>query len=143
MVQMDMQDIENFLSEPRFATFATVSSKQTPQLTTVWFLYANEIFYFGIERSSVKYKNIKNNSNVSVCIDGDFPDARTLVVYGNAQLMEVEADKAKNLMWDLTLRYHENEQEALEYQKLTASWDLVLVKLVPAKIIAMDFNKTL
>ena len=39
MVQMSMQDMEVFLSEPRNATFATVSPNQSPQLTTVWFLY--------------------------------------------------------------------------------------------------------
>ena len=39
MVQMTMKDIEVFLSEPRTATFATVSPNQIPQLTTVWFLY--------------------------------------------------------------------------------------------------------
>ena len=59
MVQMSMKDMEVFLSEPRNATFATVSPNQSPQLTTVWFLYEQKIFYFGIERSSVKHKNIK------------------------------------------------------------------------------------
>ena len=77
MVQMSMKDMEVFLSEPRNATFATVSPNQSPQLTTVWFLYEQKIFYFGIERSSVKHKNIKKNSNVAACIDGDFPDGRT------------------------------------------------------------------
>ena len=141
MVQMNTNDMENFLSEPRFAVFATVFPNQMPQLTTVWFLYADKIFYFGIERSSVKYKNIRDNSNVSVCIDGDFPDGRTLVIYGNAQVIEVETVETNKLMWDLTLKYHKNEQEAREYQKLIADWELVLVKLVPDKIIAMDFNK--
>ena len=91
--------------------------------------------------SSVKYKNIRDNSNVSVCIDGDFPDGRTLVIYGNAQVIEAETVETNKLMWDLTLKYHKNEQEAREYQKLIADWELVLVKLVPDKIIAMDFNK--
>ena len=53
MVQMNIADIEVFLSEPRTATFATVSQSKVPQLTTVWFLYDRKIFYFGIERSSV------------------------------------------------------------------------------------------
>ena len=141
MVQMKIDDMKSFLAEPRFATFATVSANQMPQLTTVWFLYEHKFFYFGIEKSSVKYKNIKNNANMAACIDGDFPDARTLVVYGNAEVIEVETSETNKLMWKLTLKYHNNEEEAREYQKLIADLDLVLVKLVPDKIIAMDFNK--
>lgn len=141
MVQMNTKDVEVFLAEPRFATFATISANQIPQLTTVWFLYEQKFFYFGIERASVKYKNIKNNSNVSVCIDGDFPDARTLVVYGDTEVIEVETPETDNLMWELTLKYHENEEQARDYQKLIADLDLILIKLKPSKIIAMDFNK--
>ena len=141
MVQMSMQDMEVFLSEPRNATFATVSPNQSPQLTTVWFLYDQKIFYFGIERSSVKHKNIKNNSNVAACIDGDFPDGRTLAVYGNAEVFEVDTSETEKLMWELTLKYHENEEQARDYQKLIADLDLILIKLEPTKIIAMDFSK--
>jgi len=141
MVQMNSADIEVFLSEPRTATFATVSPRKVPQLTTVWFLYDRKIFYFGIERSSVKHKNIKQNSNVAACIDGDFPDARTLTVYGKAEVFEVDTYETEQLMWELTLKYHENEEQARDYQKLIADLDLILIKLEPIKIIAMDFSK--
>ena len=141
MVQMNSADIEVFLSEPRTATFATVSPRKVPQLTTVWFLYNRKIFYFGIERSSVKHKNIKQNSNVAACIDGDFPDARTLTVYGKAEVFEVDTYETEQLMWELTLKYHENEEQARDYQKLIADLDLILIKLEPIKIIAMDFSK--
>ena len=141
MVQMNSADIEVFLSEPRTATFATVSPRKVPQLTTVWFLYDRKIFYFGIERSSVKHKNIKQNSNVAACIDGDFPDARTLTVYGKAEVFEVDTYETEQLMWELTLKYHENEKQARDYQKLIADLDLILIKLEPIKIIAMDFSK--
>ena len=141
MVQMNSADIEVFLSEPRTATFATVSPRKVPQLTTVWFLYDRKIFYFGIERSSVKHKNIKQNSNVAACIDGDFPDARTLTVYGKAEVFEVDTYETEQLMWELTLKYHENEKQARDYQKLIADLDLILIKLDPIKIIAMDVSK--
>tara|TARA_Y100001960_G_C14266902_1_gene630304 strand:- start:93 stop:554 length:462 start_codon:yes stop_codon:yes gene_type:complete len=142
MVQMTMKDIEVFLSEPRTATFATVSPNQIPQLTTVWFLYDQKIFYFGIERSSVKYKNIKKNSNIAACIDGDFPDSRTLVVYGKAELIEVETPESEKIQWELIVKYHETEQQARDYQNvILTDLDLVLIKLEPTKIIAMDFNK--
>ena len=141
MVQMNIADIEVFLSEPRTATFATVSQSKVPQLTTVWFLYDRKIFYFGIERSSVKHKNIKQNANVAACIDGDFPDARTLTVYGKAEVFEVDTYETEQLMWELTLKYHENEKQARDYQKLIADLDLILIKLEPIKIIAMDFSK--
>ena len=45
------------------------------------------------------------------------------------------------LMWELTLKYHENEKQARDYQKLIADLDLILIKLEPIKIIAMDFSK--
>ena len=78
---------------------------------------------------------------MAACIYGDFPDGRTLAVYGNVEVFEVDTAETEKLMWELTLKYHENEEQARDYQKLIADLDLILIKLEPTKIIAMDFSK--
>ena len=73
MVQMSNSQIESFFQTPRFTVFGTNSVDGPPQLTTVWFLYEAGAIYVGIERSSVKYRNLTRDPRVALCIDGEHP----------------------------------------------------------------------
>ena len=132
MVQMSGFQIESFLQTPRYAVFATNSIDGPPQLTTVWFLYESNVLYVGIERSSVKYRNLSRNPGVSMCIDGEHPDGHTVVVYGEAEFMETG-----------TRRYHDSDEEARGYQESVKDLDSVLVKVTPRRIVAMDYGADL
>ena len=85
MVQMSNSQIESFFQTPRFTVFGTNSVDGPPQLTTVWFLYEKRAIYIGIDRQSVKYRNLIRNPQVALCIDREHPDGRTVVVYGLAR----------------------------------------------------------
>ena len=63
-------------------------------------------------------------------------------MYGKAELIEVETPESEKIQWELIVKYHETEQQARDYQNvILTDLDLVLIKLEPTKIIAMDFNK--
>ena len=135
--------IESFLQTPRYAVFATNSIEGPPQLTTVWFLYESNVVYVGIERSSVKYRNLSRSPDVSMCIDGEHPDGHTVVVYGKAELIEIETPDFDDILWRLTRRYHDSDKDAREYQESVKTLDSVLVKVTPQRIVAMDYGADL
>jgi nitroimidazol reductase NimA-like FMN-containing flavoprotein (pyridoxamine 5'-phosphate oxidase superfamily) len=72
---------------------ATVSRKQTPQLTPVGFVADEERIYLNIKHDSVKARNIRRNPRVSFVVDdfvgaiGESPKIRGVSVSGKAELV--------------------------------------------------------
>jgi len=138
MVQMSDSQVESFFQTPRFAVIGTNSVDGPPQLTTVWFLYEACVIYVGVERRSVKYRNLTRDPRVSLCIDGDHPDGRTVVVYGLAKVLESETPESERIIWCLTRRYHDTDEDARRYQESISDLDLRLIKITPQKLVGLD-----
>ena len=122
MVQMSDSQVESFFQTPRFAVFGTNSVDGPPQLTTVWFLYEAGAIYVGIERRSVKYRNLTRDPRVALCIDGEHPDGRTVVVYGLAEVLESGTPESDRITWRLTRRYHDTDEDAGSFGSRQAIW---------------------
>jgi len=78
-----------------------------------------------------------------MCIDGEHPDGHTVVVYGKAELIEIETPDFDDILWRLTRRYHDSDKDAREYQESVKTLDSVLVKVTPQRIVAMDYGADL
>ena len=140
MVQMSNSQIESFFQTPRFTVFGTNSVDGPPQLTTVWFLYEAGAIYVGIERSSVKYRNLTRDPRVALCIDGEHPDGRTVVVYGLAKALESGTPESDRIAGRITRRYHDTDEEARRYQESISDLDLVLIKVTPQRLVGLDHS---
>tara|TARA_Y100000310_G_scaffold17227_1_gene17116 strand:- start:3577 stop:4050 length:474 start_codon:yes stop_codon:yes gene_type:complete len=140
MVQMSQIQVESFFQTPRFAVFGTNSADGPPQLTTVWFLYESGAVYVGIEKRSVKHRNLTRDPRMALCIDGDHPDGRTVVVYGVAEVIESGAPKFDQINWRLVRRYHDSDDEARQYQESMRDVDSVLIKITPNRIVGLDYG---
>jgi PPOX class probable F420-dependent enzyme len=140
MVQMSDSQVEAFFRTPRFAVFGTNSVDGPPQLTTVWFLYEAGSVYVGIERSSVKYRNLTRDPRVALCIDGEHPDGRTVVVYGLAEVLEEGTAVSEGINWRLTRRYHDTDEEARRYRESVSDLDSVLIKVTPQRVVGLDYS---
>ena len=140
MVQMSDSQVESFFQTPRFAVFGTNSVDGPPQLTTVWFLYEAGAIYVGIERRSVKYRNLTRDPRVALCIDGEHPDGRTVVVYGLAAVVEPVTPESDGIGWRLTRRYHKTDEEARRYQESVSDMDSVLIEVTPQRIVGLDYG---
>ena len=140
MVQMSNSQIESFFQTPRFTVFGTNSVDGPPQLTTVWFLYEAGAIYVGIERSSVKYRNLTRDPRVALCIDGEHPDGRTVVVYGLAKARESGTPESDRIAWRITRHYHDTDEEARRYQESISDLDLVLIKITPQRLVGLDYS---
>ena len=138
---MSQSQIDEFLKEPRFAIVGTNRVHGAPQLTPVWYLYEQGRFYLIMFAESVKVRNLRRDPHIGLCIAGESPDARAVMVYGTAELMPDDGEWASDLCWRLVRRYFDLDEQAQRYMD---SQDMegegVLAVVTPDKIVAQDFN---
>jgi PPOX class probable F420-dependent enzyme len=138
---MNQAQIEEFLNVPRFAIVGTNRANGPPQLTPVWYLYQDDRIYLSMFVESAKYRNLCRDPRVGICITGDNPDARSVMIYGKADLALEGSRWVDEIVWKLTRRYYDSDQEARSYMDATAAeGESVLAVVTPEKIIAQDFN---
>lgn len=138
---MSTEVVEKFLQEPRHAVFATNRRDGPPQLTTVWFLYEQGLLYVAMSQNSAKYKNIRRDPRVGICIPGVHPDARGVMMYGVAELFPEGTEQFNDINWRLVRRYYDSDEAARNYlDAVSTDHDGVLAVIRPDRVIAQDHN---
>lgn len=138
---MSDDELAAFLDEPRHAIVATNRHDGQSQLSAVWFVYETGRFFFSIQSTSVKHANLRRDPRLAVCVDAGHPDARSVAIYGTAQLrLDAEATPDP-LHARIARRYLSNQADTIAYlQKARAVSPLVLVALAPDRVLAHDYN---
>ena len=138
---MSQAEIEEFLQAPRIAIAGTNRLDGPPQLTPVWYLYQDGQIYMTMYVESAKYRNLSRDPNIGVCIAGDHPDSRAVMIYGTVEFDLEGSSWADDIAWKLVRRYYESDEEAQSYMDSTADQGVsALAVITPAKVIAQDFN---
>ena len=101
-----------YLREQVLGRLATVSRKQTPQLTPIGFAADEERIFSSIRRDSVKTRNIRRNPKVSFVVD-DAPSwgvHRGVSVSGKAELISSGKlhENGRDLLYEKYPRYEED-----------------------------------
>jgi PPOX class probable F420-dependent enzyme len=139
--EMSQAQIEEFLHAPRFAIVGTNRVNGAPQLAPVWYLYENGRIYVSMSVDSAKYRNLRRDSRIGICISGSHPDARAVMIYGTVDLVPEDAAVYEDIDWRLTRRYHDSDEEAQAFiDSLPADQESALAVVTPDKIIAEDYN---
>jgi len=139
---MSHAEIEEFLQAPRFAVVGTNRVNGPPQLTPVWYLYENGKIYVSMFVESAKYKNLRRDPRVSICVAGENPDARAVIFSGTVELfLKGNATWVDDIVWRLVRRYYDNDKDAQLYMDSEdSSAESALAVLSPERIIAQDYN---
>jgi len=137
---MSPAEIEDFLADTRHAVIATNCVDGPPQLSPVWYLYRDGKVYAGMAAASAKYRNLKRDPSVSVCVDGVFPDARYVVMYGSAGFFEAPSAWRDEIIMAISMRYHETSAEAERSFRDSSGPDSVLLEIKPSKVLALNYN---
>jgi PPOX class probable F420-dependent enzyme len=66
---MTPEDREDYLSQPRNATLATVGAGGRVHAVPVWFRYVGGTFEIFTERGSVKHRNAAQAGRAALCVD--------------------------------------------------------------------------
>jgi PPOX class probable F420-dependent enzyme len=139
-IAMTRDQMEQFLAKPRNAVMGTVRRNGSPQLSTIWFLYRNGKVYCCMHNSSAKYFNIQRDPRVVICVPGAHPDARSVTIYGTAELIPSNTDMYLRLERELAYRYHESPEEAEAYLDDYDGENASVAVVTPAKLIGEDYN---
>jgi len=137
---MTMAEIGEFLADKRHAVLATNRLDGPPQLSPVWYVYRNGKLYAGVSSASAKCRNLRRDPRVSVCIDGGYPDARYVVIYGRAEIVEDSPAWRDEIARAISFRYHETREEAERSLIENRDPDQVLLVITPQKIFSQNYN---
>jgi PPOX class probable F420-dependent enzyme len=140
MTSMTPTQVEAFLAAPRHAVVATNRIDGPPQLSPVWYVYEAGCLYISIGAGTAKHVNLLKDPRISVCVDGGHPDARAVMIYGMAELVEGATPLREEMTWRIIRQYHESEEAALRYADQMRDVPSVLLIVTPQQIISQDFN---
>ena len=139
--EMSQAQVEQFLQVPRFAIVGTNRVNGPPQLTPVWYLYENGRIFVSMSIGSAKYRNLRRDPCIGICIPGVHPDARAVMIYGTVDLIPEDTALYDDIDWRLTRRYHDSDEEAQAYiDSLPTEEESALAVVTPDKVIADDYN---
>ena len=142
LTQMTEAQVRDFLHAPRHAIVATNRGDGSIQLSPVWYLYEEGCLYIAVFVDSVKYRNLRRDPRISVCIDGGHPDARAVMLYGTVEIIDEDSAWREKKRWDIMRRYFDDDGEARSYMQETAEWGpAALIVVKPDKTIAADYNE--
>ena len=137
---MDSQILE-FLQADRHAILATKGRHGAPQLTPVWYIYEDGVIYVSAQTRTVKIKNLRRDPTVTICIDGGRGDARYVVLYGKAELIE-PGERQRELRWRIVRHYYADEAEAAHYYETVKATIGAVITLRAERTVAMGFGQS-
>lgn len=137
MPRLSPEEITEFLQTPMLhAVVGTVAADGSPQLSPVWYVYDPPRVFISIPANSAKYRNLKRDPRISVCVDGGRDDVRAVMLYGRAELREGDPGHR----WRVIRAYYETEDEARAYLESVKDVPHKLVVFEPERVVSQDFR---
>jgi PPOX class probable F420-dependent enzyme len=139
--RMNPAEIQAFLAAPRHAIAAVLGADGAPQLSPIWFLYENDRLYFSTLSTSAKYRALRRDPRITLCIDAGHPDARAVSIRGRAGFITDPRPERADLDWRILRRYHESDEDAQRWvASIAAEGPGAIVVVTPERIIGWDYN---
>lgn len=135
---LSLEDLGDFLAEPRCATLATRFKNGSILLSPVWHEWMDGGFTVFAVRDDVKIRHVERDSNVSICLAEDAPPYRGVEVRGAARLVHADRETAAATMRRIAVRYLGTEQGE-EFSASLESVNLVLLRMTPGTLRVWDF----
>ncbi len=142
-IEMNQDEINSLVNEPRFGMFATNRRDGPPQLSPVWYLYQNGRIYVSVFERSAKYKNLLRDPRATLCVSGDSPDARAVIFSGPVELhSDRDAEPwIQEIAWKIVRRYYATDAQAQEYLDAeSGTGNSAMLVLTPNRVLAHDYN---
>ena len=136
MSEMTKDEIRNFLLQGTFTgKLGTINKNGTPHVVPIWFTLDNKNnILFTTNETSVKAKNIKRDSGVSLCVDDQVPLYSFVTIDGIAEISSNKPTEIYKWAKRIAARYMGNDK-AEEYGRRNSSEGELLIKIKPTKVI--------
>jgi PPOX class probable F420-dependent enzyme len=138
---MSREQIDAFLAPPRHAIVAAQRADGRPELSPVWYVFEESRFYFSTFVQSAKYRHLRREPRIAICVDGAHPDARFVTLYGTAEIVGEDSAWRHELEWRILRRYHDSDEAARRYEaEFAGQGASALVVVSPEQIMGWDYN---
>jgi len=139
--QMSREQIDAFLEAPRHAVVAALRADGSAQLSPIWYVYEGGRLYFSMLIATARYRQLRRDPRIALCVDGGHPDARFVAIYGRAEIVEEESPWRDDLAWRIVRRYCADDEEARSWRaEVAARGHEALVVVTPERILGRDYN---
>ena len=128
---MTPEEIRVLLSKSNNAIVGVNRAVGGPQLTTVWYAWDGECFFFSTTKERAKYLNLKRDPSISLIVD-DVETHKYVVAYGRAEIIEHDFGE---LLRPIVRKYAPADQVERRVEMVTNDPSRVLVVLHPEKIV--------
>jgi PPOX class probable F420-dependent enzyme len=117
----------------RTGKLATIRADGRPHVVPIWFQMDGDTLVFTTEDKTVKAKNIRHNSHISICVDDETPPYAYMMIEGTASFSH---DTDVLLYWATRIggRYM-GEDLAETYGRRNAVPGELLVRITPTRVI--------
>ena len=135
MGTLNTAEVDEFLSQPRTAQLATMHAAGAPHVTPVWFLWDNGRALVMAGRATVKVRNIRRNSVVSLCVATAERPYSFVTIEGTAHI----TDSGLEDMVRRTCILYDGEARGAEFaEELLADERLTLIVISPVRFISWE-----
>ncbi len=139
--RMRREQVDAFLATPRHAIVAAQRADGRSQLSPVWYVFEESRFYFSTFVQAAKYRQLRQDPRIAICVDGAHPDARFVSIYGTAEILDEDSPWRDALEWRILRRYHDSDEAARRYQaEVAGAGTSALVVASLARIKGWDYN---
>jgi PPOX class probable F420-dependent enzyme len=133
-------ELQEFLGRPLIAKLCTQNDDGTIHIAPLYFKYEDGVVLLGTQKMTQKVQNIRRNKQVTVLIDEDESPFQGVIIYGQAELSEEDVIPTRVAIFS---KYKNVEQAQAQAERLAGTWQPILIRITPNKMISYDYKKGL
>ena len=132
MPPMTRPEMEEFLQRPLVVSFTTIRPDGSPQVTPIWYEYDAGKFYCCVGADSVKARNIRTDSRVTLCIATHDEPYKYVIAEGTCDI--VEHDVTARFL-SIATRYYGKERGEPFVRELMENDNSVTLVVTPTRVL--------
>jgi PPOX class probable F420-dependent enzyme len=134
---LSKDEVEAFLVRPNVAVVATVGPDGQPHAVPTWYEYDDGQIVLHMGLRSRKYRNLRHNDRLSMCVDTKAAPYQAVIVYGRASL-EVGTDDERSRRMAIA---YLGERVGNRYADAVRGERLVIARVRPERIVSWDYGR--
>lgn len=134
---LSKQEIRDFLCQPNIAVVATVGPDGRPHAVPTWYEYDEGEIVLHMGQRSRRYRNLRRNDRVALCMDTRTPPYKALVIEGRA-VTEVGTDDERSRRMAIA---YLGEAIGTRYADGIRGSRMVIARVRPERIISWDYGR--
>ncbi|MBI4258091.1 MAG: PPOX class F420-dependent oxidoreductase [Thaumarchaeota archaeon] len=138
-MSMTTREMSSFFKGKWIARLVTLKKNGYPHITPVWYDWDGRKLVIVTKTNRVKYRNIKTDSRVALCIDTNDRPYKGVIVEGKAEITD---RNLRGEMKKMISKYVESDEERQRYLQRWLNEPRILLVVHPTKTITWDNSKT-